>query len=221
MPRIAVLHTSPVTVEILRPLLLEAMPDAEIVNTVDESLLAQLLQNGGDASALQSQVIRHATDAEQAGADVILSACSTLGPLASVLRDTVSIPVVRIDDAMAEEAVRRGTRVGVAATIWTTMQPTTALLRQKAVDAGREMVITSRLVDSAFQRLAEGDSAGHDALLVAALVELAREVDVVVLAQASMSRVLPKLPPEIQGKFLTSPRLSVSRVKAALESITP
>lgn len=220
MPRIAVIHTSPVTVEILRPLILESMPDAEIVNTVDESLLAQLLENGGDANALQDQVLRHATEAERAGADIILSACSTLGPLASVLRDHLSIPVVRIDDAMAEEAVRCGSRIGVAATIWTTMEPTTALLRQKAADAGREITLTPRLVDSAFQRLAAGDSAGHDELLVEALIELARGVDVVVLAQASMSRVLPKLPTEIQGQFLTSPRLSVERVKAALESVT-
>ena len=221
MPRIAIIHTSPVTVDILKPLAAALIPGAEVVNFVDDSMLAQLLENGGDARVVEGRLTQYAKFAEQVGADVILSACSTVGPLADVLRENVSIPVIRIDEAMAEEAVRRGPRIGVAATILTTMEPTTALLRQKAAEANVEVTLVPCLVDSAFQRLAAGDSAGHDALLTETVIALASEVDVVVLAQASMSRVLPGLPEILQGKFLTSPRLSIERVKAALAGVRP
>jgi hypothetical protein len=48
---------------------------------------------------------------------------------------------------------------------------------------------------------------------------LAERVDAVVLAQASMARVLPRLPEELQGKFYTSPRLAMLQVEKELNSI--
>jgi Asp/Glu/hydantoin racemase len=139
-----------------------------------------------------------------------------VGELATKLRQAVSVPVVRIDEAMAEEAVRRGSRIGVAATLATTLNPTLALLRRKAAEADKAVDIQSRLVDAAYQRLIAGDRDGHDRLLAEALTELVAGVDVVVLAQASMARVLPMLPETLREKFLTSPRLSMERVQAAL-----
>ena len=49
-------------------------------------------------------------------------------------------------------------------------------------------------------------------------VAAGEQVDVVVLAQASMARVLPHLPEDLRDKFLTSPRLGMERVKTALAS---
>src|SRR5690606_21076124 len=99
---------------------------------------------------------------------VILSACSSVGELVSSLQDSVHVPVVRIDEAMAEAAVERGTRIGVAATLNTTLKPTMALIKQKAADAGKEIRITPLLVDSAYQKLIAGDKEAHDRLLAEA-----------------------------------------------------
>ena len=133
-------------------------------------------------------------------------------------RELVPVPVVRIDEAMADTAVARGERIGVAATLATTLEPTKRLLLERAALAGRKVTLVPVLADSAYQRLMAGDREGHDAALAAVLLELAPQVDCVVLAQASMARVLPQLPEAQREKFLTSPRLAMEQVREKLLS---
>jgi Asp/Glu/hydantoin racemase len=216
MPKVAVIHTTPVTVDTFKALAAEVLPGYDVVNFVDDSILPQLRDNGGDVSAVEDRLMHYAHFAEQVGADAILSACSSVGELTNKMRQNVHIPVVRVDDAMAEEAVRRGERIGVAATLATTLRPTLALLQSKADAAGKIVFVEPLLVDSAYQKLIAGDREGHDTLLSDALAGAAMENEVVVLAQASMARVLPRLPEGIRDKFLTSPPLAIQSLKAAL-----
>lgn len=214
--RVAVIHTSPLTIEPIKALIFELIPGADVVNFVDDSVLPQLASNGGDVAAVEPRLLTYARHAEEVGADVILNACSSVGEVVARMSASVSVPVVRIDDAMADEAVARGSHIGVAATLPTTLAPTLALLRRKAEAAGTGASFDARVADGAFRLLAAGDREGHDRALLALLAELATVNDVVVLAQASMARVLPGLPEAQRAKFLSSPRLGVERVAQAL-----
>jgi aspartate/glutamate racemase len=214
--RIAIIHTTVVTVEPLRRLAAEVVPGAEVVNIVDDSVLPQLAAAGGDLASVEDRLTAYARIAEAGGADVILSACSSVGELVDRLRASVRVPVVRVDEAMAEEAVRRGVRIAVAATLATTLAPTLALLEREAARAATGARIETRLVDAAYRLLAAGDPEGHDRVLAEALSELSATCDVVVLAQASMARVLDRLPAEQRGRFLSSPRLAMERVREEL-----
>ena len=216
MPKLAILHTTPVTVEPLKALAAELLPGAEVVNFVDDSVLPQLAANGGDVQEVEPRLVQYGRFAEEVGADIILSACSSVGAVAAAVQRAVHIPVVRIDEAMAEAAVRRGSSIGVAATLQTTLAPTLALLQAKAEESGKEVKLEPICVTAAYERLIKGDRAGHDAVLAEALTNLAQGVDVVVLAQASMARVLDSLPAALQDKFLTSPRLGMERVRDVL-----
>jgi aspartate/glutamate racemase len=216
MPRLAILHTHPSTIEPLKAIAAELMPGVEVVNVVDDSILAELLRNGGVTEPIAERLMGYARFAADAGADVILNACSSVGELVPREQAAVTVPVVRIDDAMAEAAVQRGDRVGVVATIATTLNPTTRLLRAKAAALHKDITITPALVTEAFTRLAAGDRDGHDALLLAAIRQLAAQVDVVVLAQVSMARVLPQLTEAERAKVFTSPRLGLEAVRATL-----
>jgi Asp/Glu/hydantoin racemase len=218
MSRLAILHTTPATIEPLKALAAEFLPGCEVVNFVDDSILPQLGRNSGDVGAVEGRLLQYARFAEEVGAQAILSACSSVGEVVAKARQEVTIPVVRIDEAMAEEAVRLGRTIGVAATLATTLNPTIRLLRAKAAAAGVEIEVRPALVDAAYQRLMAGDNEGHDDLLVEALSELAGGVDVIVLAQASMARVLPRIPERVRGKFLSSPRSAMARVKEVLEA---
>jgi Asp/Glu/hydantoin racemase len=162
--------------------------------------------------------VTYARFAQQVGAAAILEACSSVGEAVVEMQAAVSIPVVRIDQAMAEEAVRRGGRIGVAATLSTTLNPTLRLLRSQARFAGKAVELEPILVEDAYRRLMAGDQAGHDEILASALLELSTSADVVVLAQASMARVLPGLPKSVRDKFLSSPRLGMLRLKEAVEA---
>jgi hypothetical protein len=94
-------------------------------------------------------------------------------------------------------------------------------LRAKAAAAGKEVVLVPRCADAAYARLLAGDREGHDAVLAEVFAELAASSEVVVLAQASMARVVTALPGAVQGKFLSSPRLAVVRVAEALKEKVP
>lgn len=213
MPTLAIIHTTPATVDSLKALAADVLPGYDVVNIVDDSVLPQLARNGGDVSAVQSRLVQYARNAADVGADVILEACSSVGEVVAQMRAAVDVPVVRIDEAMAEEAVRRGTRIGVAATLPTTLNPTVRLLEAKAEAVGKTLDIQTALAEGAYRKLMSGDRDGHDADLLDVLAKLAQNVDVVVLAQASMARVIQRLPEAEQAKFLSSPRLGMERVR--------
>jgi hypothetical protein len=88
------------------------------------------------------------------------------------------------------------------------------LIRRKAADAEKQIELASRVVEGAFAAVIGGDGATHDRLVGAALREMAKNVDVIVLAQASMARVVESLPraerPTVP--ILSSPRLAVERL---------
>lgn len=216
MPKLAIIHTTTATVDSLRALAGEIIPGCEVINFVDDSILPQLANSGGDLATVEERLVHYARFAESAGAEVVLEACSSVGDVVPKMQQAVTIPVVRIDDAMAEAAIRRGNHLGVAATLPTTLGPTTRLLQDKAAAAGKIVQVRPLLIEGAFQKLSSGDREGHDALLVEGLSDLAGSVDVVVLAQASMARVLPQLPPSYQEKILSSPRSGMERVRTVL-----
>lgn len=218
--KIAVVHTTPVTIEPLKALINETVPSCEIVNFVDDSILPELNENGGDVRKVEGRLIHYYQFAEQVGARVILNACSSVGEVVATGQKQVDIPIVRIDEAMAEKAIQTGRKIGVVATLATTLGPTVTLLKDKSVELNREIELTSNLAEEAYRRLLSGDKEGHDQVLVDVLTKVAEKADVVVLAQASMARVVSTLPKEMQHKFLSSPKLGVERVKEALEGMS-
>jgi Asp/Glu/hydantoin racemase len=124
--------------------------------------------------------------------------------------------VHRIDRAMADRAVQSGRRIGVAATVPTTLGATSDLIRRAAAEAGREIELRTELAEGAFQALREGRGEEHDRLVQAALSRLAPASDVIVLAQASMARALAGAESFAGVPVLTSPRLGVERLREVL-----
>lgn len=220
MTRLAIIHTTPATVVPLKALAQEVIPGVDVINFVDDSVLPQLANNGGNITEVEERLVAYARFAEQVGADIILEACSSVGEVVLKMQQAVSIPIVRIDLAMAQAAVQRADRIGVAATLPTTLQPTTRLIQEQARHAGVVIDIRPVLVEGAFQKLVDGDRGGHDTLISDALLSLAQSVDVVVLAQASMAGVVPQFPASLQDKFLTSPRMGMEMVKDRIPAQT-
>jgi hypothetical protein len=75
------------------------------------------------------------------------------------------------------------------------------------------------LLSDAFEALSRGDVTSHNRLLKESIIREAETSDVVVLAQASMTNILPDLPRSLDDKVLTSPRLGFSRVRELLSSL--
>ena len=193
------------------------IPEVNVFHMVDESLIQDTVQAGSLRKLTIRRLVGQVASAEAAGADAVLVTCSSIGHGARLAQELFDIPVLRIDDAMAEAAVSRARRIGVLATLRTTLDPTTALLREKAAEAGREIELVERLCERAFPAVMAGDTETHDRILRQALVEDLKDVDLIVLAQASMARVVATLAPgTLQVPVLSSPELAVRRVRQAL-----
>lgn len=113
--------------------------------------------------------------------------CSSISELAAPVSRELGIPVLRIDEAMADQAVAEGHRIAVLATLPTTCAPTIRLIEERAALANADPVISSEVVEGAFEAVSHGDRPTHDRLVAAAIERVAADADVIVLAQASMA----------------------------------
>jgi Asp/Glu/hydantoin racemase len=218
-PAIAVLHTSLVFINVepmITNYLAEFAPDAEIMHFVDSDVLATVVREGGISPESTQRMVHLAQAAEAAGADVIFSACSSLGPTIDVARRLVSTPIIKIDDAMSELAVDAGRSIGILATVPTTLPPTRALVEEKARAAGKDITVTERLCEGAFGVLMGGDRDRHDAMVIEGARALAAGVDALVLAQASMARLAPAIAEAVGKPVLSSPRTGVENAVRVL-----
>ena len=219
---LACIHTSMVFINVetmMNDIFKEVMPNVRRINIVDDSLLADVMAAGKITQPVTKRMCAYVQAAEASGADAILSLCSSLGPTIDIARPLVNIPVIKIDDPMAEEAARSAKRIGVMATVLTTLGPTVDLIRSKATAMKKELQIEPALVEGAFQILMSGDRERHDRMVAEAAQRLATKVDIIVLAQASMTRLVPSLVQKTGLRILSSPRLAIEHTAKVLDSL--
>jgi Asp/Glu/hydantoin racemase len=219
MPRktLALIHTSATLVPVFQQLCKAHLPNVDTFNIVDDSLVRAIGAKGALTADIARRVEAYITSAEAGGADHILVTCSSIGPAVDASAPFCAVPVLRVDQPMADAAVAAGRRIGVIATLPTTLNPTSDLVRRRAALAGKEIELTARLVSGAFEALMSGDAATHDALVSAALRELSSQVDVILLAQASMGRVVDALPEaDKRVPIFASPPLAIKHLASVL-----
>jgi len=214
---LALIHTTPVLIPGFTELCKELLSGVSVFHVVDESLIKNTIQVGKLEKRTIRRLVRLVESAGEAGADAVLVTCSSIGPAVPVARALFEFPVLRIDEPLAEEAVRIGQRIGALATLRTTLDPTVQLLEETARQQGRPREITSSLCEGAFEAVCAGDAPTHDRLVLDKLQDMMQRVDVVVLAQASMARIIPQIPAGTRMvPILSSPRLAMERVRNTL-----
>ena len=218
MPTLALIHTVTNLAERFRDLARSSLPDWTSYAVVDESLLLDTISRGAVSPRTVQRLTGYVFAAADAGAGAVVVTCSSLGAAVDAIRPIAPVPLFRIDRGMAEAAVRRARRIGVLATLPTTLKPTTALLRQTAVDAGADCEIAELLCEGAFAKLRSGDRPAHDAAVRAGFATLASRVDLVVLAQASMADAVGADGGKAAVPYLTSPETGMQDIASRLQS---
>jgi Asp/Glu/hydantoin racemase len=212
--RLALIHTVAGLVPRFRELATDLLPDVETFDIVDETLLRDASREGRVSLDTARRLFAHIAAAERHGADAIVVTCSSVGGVVDAARPFAAVPLLRIDQAMAEQAVSMGRRIGVLATLASTLGPTAALIRRTSAEGGQEAEVRDRVCEGAFDALRAGHPERHDALVRDGLRELLGWADVVVLAQASMARVVESLSDEERRTpILSSPRLGMERMR--------
>jgi Asp/Glu/hydantoin racemase len=221
MPQtLALLHTSPTLSPMFNELCARILPGVRILHFVDESLIKNTIAAGTLEKTTMRRLIGMVTSTFEAGADATLVTCSSIGPAVDMAAQLHDRPVLRVDAAMAQKAVAEGRRIGVLATLSTTLVPTVDLVRRTAIEEGRDIEIVEHLCDGAFEAVMAGDGATHDRIVGDAITNRMKGVDAIVLAQASMARVVSALPPEaVPAPVFSSPELGVERARDVLRGL--
>ena len=203
----------------LKTIFTEILPDCRLINIIDDSLIADVVKSKRVTPAVTRRLLRYFATAEEMGADVILNTCSSVGDVVALGRQVVDIPIIRIDEPMAITAVKQYARIGVIATLPSTLEPTLRLLQDQAHRFEHEVIIVEGLADGAYDALVNGSPEQHDQRILETAMRLKPQVEAFVLAQGSMARMAHDLADATGLPVLSSLRLGIGAVKQALSEM--
>ncbi|ABX04982.1 MAG TPA: hypothetical protein DEF47_10745 [Herpetosiphon sp.] len=198
---IGFIHTASMHVATFEQLVGEIQPNCTVEHVVMPTLLEQARQEGL-TSAISQQLTQIIKQLQANGVERIVCTCSTLGGLAETLDPTV----IRVDRAMAEQAIATGSRIAVVAALTSTLEPTYALLNAIAQHQAKTIEIRDYCCLDAWKSFLANDQASY-LQQIAIVLETIDQVDVIVLAQASMAGAIQLCQQNIP--ILSSPRIAI------------
>ncbi|MBZ0298207.1 MAG: aspartate/glutamate racemase family protein [Anaerolineae bacterium] len=212
MPTVVAIYTGQGLAEPLQKVFKELIPDCRLVNIIDDSLIADV------TPAVSRRLVQYYQTGAEIGADVILNTCSSVSEVVDVAQKLFDVPIIKIDELMAQEAVSNYQTIGVIATLPTTLAPTVRLIQSQAARLGKQVTVVDGLAEGAYLALVSGKPEEHDQRILDVARKLAQEVDVLVLAQGSMARMEQALHEATGKPVLSSPSRGVKAVKSAREA---
>ena len=214
-PRICLIHALTASISPIEDVFARIWPEAVLVNLLDDSLSADVAHDGEIIAAMTQRFIDLTRYAVSSGADAVLFSCSAFNRCIEAARQSVEIPVLKPDEAMIEQALGYGPRIGLLTTFLPTLASATEHIQDRARSLGIVPELESHLVEGALAALRAGDGVTHDRLIAASMESLG-DCDVVMLAQYSMARAAVNL--NTRTPVLTSPGAAVEKLRNLLGS---
>jgi Asp/Glu/hydantoin racemase len=192
---IGIIHAIHLTIGAMKPFLERFIPDVEVMHLCDDTIQRDNLAApvGTIPKHNYFRFAQYAHNMQESGVELILLACSTFNYAAELARPMIDIPILQIDRPMMELAVMQGKRVGLLATLPSTLPSSERLLRIVAAEKNRPVEITTVLRPEAFEAVSKGDTETHNRILLEEIERLSGKVDSIVMAQLSMSALAPHL----------------------------
>lgn len=184
-------------------------PEPVLMNLLDDSLSADLARDGQLTEAMTGRFLTLARYAVDTGAAGILFTCSAFGPcIDAVKREFPALPVLKPNEAMIEEAVAAGRKIGLMATF----APTLASMPP---EFPATVALVPKLAAGALAALDRGEGAEHDRLAAEAARDLAG-CDAIALAQFSLARAADAVHRATGLPVLTTPESAVKKLRRML-----
>jgi aspartate/glutamate racemase len=212
--RIALIHALKHSIPAIEDAFARLWPEASLANLLDDSLSTDLARDGALTPVMTERFLTLAHYARATGADGILFTCSAFGPCIEACARALTIPVLKPNEAMIEEALALAgpaARIGLLATF----APTLASMPPEFALAAPRATVVPCLADAALRAMDRGDLAGHDREAAAASAAL-RGCDVVALAQFSLSRAAAQVAEATGKPVLTTPDSAVRKLQRLL-----
>ncbi len=202
---VALIHTSAKVVPLLTEVGHEVIADVELIHMVDEGMQRMIEEAGRMTEPVTRRVCAYAMNAQEAGAEAVMLASPSIVQAIDTVRASVRVPVVRIDEAMADAAVQFGSSVGVLAERQMTLEPILAFLRERADAHRQDIAMESSLCEGARRALEAGDMEAYDSCVISGIDGLSNN-EMVVLADVMMHRVARRASERLHVPVLASPR---------------
>jgi Asp/Glu/hydantoin racemase len=210
--RIVLIHAVQVAMAPIETAFRQLWPDAERVNILDDSLSVDRGLSPELTPAMFDRFHRLGAYARDIGADGILFTCSAFGEAIEAVAAELSIPVLKPNEAMFEEALGKGRRIGLIATFERSVPMLEAEMQEMAARNGQAVTLHAVCEPDAMRALQSGDAHRHNALMAEAATRLP-PCDAVLLAQFSTSVAREAVEARITAPVLTSPGSAVAKMK--------
>jgi hypothetical protein len=214
MSRVALIHAVTVAVDPVKAAFAEIWPDADTVNILDDSLSGDRARDAELTAAMQNRIGALGDYALSTGCDAVLFTCSAFGGAIETLARRVKVPVLKPNEAMFNDALSIGDRIGMLATFGPSVAGMEAEFEEQR-RGSRATLLKTVLVEGALDALKGGDATKHNELVAAAIDRLG-DVDAVMLAHFSTSRAFAAVSGRTKKPVLTSPRSAVLALRARL-----
>jgi glutamate racemase len=217
MQTLTVIYATPVAMSPIAACL-SSLGEVRVLTLLDEALLSEVERHGGITEQCVERMSTLLTLAADADSDAVLVTCNAYSTVvANLRRRFAGLPIVIIDEPMITAVVEaRPSSIGVIATVASGLESQLRLLTTALAVNGTSVPIRAVLREDAFDLLRCGDTVGHDRVIVERVAELLEEVDIVVLAQASIARVLESVDDDLAARVYSSPVAAVQQVAAVL-----
>lgn len=217
MKKLCTLHTTDQFIELMsnpftKPFIEDNL-DIEYFDIADSSLITETKKAGYATPEVARRMYHYMMAAVDAGADAILVTCTSVNTVTKNIRTMIPIPVISIEEPIAQLAVEKGTKIGILSSVATSAQPVKNTIDECATATGKKVIAEIEVAEGAFEALMSGDRSLHDSKVKQALEKLVKRVDVVVFAQISMALVEH---PEYDIPVLKFGRLSYEAAKKAM-----
>ncbi|MDD3367493.1 MAG: aspartate/glutamate racemase family protein [Lachnospiraceae bacterium] len=208
--------TTPELIELVELEVKKQLGDGvEMFSLQDPSILAETRDAGYVTTPAAARLVSMYMKAACEGCDAMLNLCSSVGEVADAAQDMadyIGVPIVRVDEEMCREAVRKGTRIGVMATLQTTLEPTKNTIKRMSRECGKHVELVDCLVEGAFGL----DQEQFKKRMAESAESIADQVDVIVFAQGSMAYCETYIADMLHKVVVSSPRFGAAELKKAL-----
>jgi len=214
-PRIALVHALRLSIDPIMTSFAADWPEARLMNLLDDSLSRDLERDGRLTPPMTERFLALGRYAHGTGAAGILFTCSAFGPCIEAVKAALPIPVLKPNEAMIEEALGAGARIGLVASF----RPTFPSMRPEFEEAAALRGLRLSLVESFAEGAMEAQAAGRreEAMeRIAAAAARCRDCDAVVLAQFSLAFAREAAAQASGRPVYTTPDAAVRRMRGLL-----
>lgn len=221
-PRIALIHALRDSMVPIWDAFAAGWPGAHTFNLLDDSLSADLAQEGELTDAIVERFLTLGRYARKTGVggtatDAVLFTCSAFGPAIEAVKNDLDIPVLTPNEAAFDDALAIGDRVGLAVTFPPSESALADEFKSSAAATGQSLTLKTVVAEGALSALQGGNGESHDSLIADAAKSI-EDVDCIVLGQFSMARAAQGLASQVNVPVITTPSSAVARLHDLLMS---